>query len=119
MRQIKYKVYYQHGETGRIVVKIVAFGQLIPILGEGYGSHFAICEYTGLKDSKGTEIWEGDIVAVENEGDVLTVCKWDKGCFVLVDNAGGHWTRQLIYQPDRLEIIGNIHEDKHLLNDKA
>ena len=35
-----------------------------------------LMQYTGLKDSKGTEIWEGDVVAVENEGDVITVCKY-------------------------------------------
>ena len=74
-----------------------------------------IMQFTGLLDSKGTEIWEGDVVAVENEGDVITVCKWDSGCFVLEDNAGGHWTRQLFHQPYRLEIIGNIHENPELI----
>lgn len=69
-----------------------------------------LMQLTEFKDSKGTEIWEGDIVAVENEGDVITVCKWDTGGFTLEDEAGGHWTRQLYHQHNRLEVIGNIYE---------
>ena len=89
---------------------------------EPHSEEIKIMQYTGLKDGKETDIYEGDIVIVENsepdengEYDQITVCKWDKGGFTLEDNAGGHWSRQLFNQPERLEIIGNIYENPELL----
>lgn len=88
-----------------------------------HSANAILMQYTSLKDGFGKEIYEGDIVNVDNsdpeedgEYDVTTVCKWDFGCFILEDQAGGHWTRQLFHQPHRLTIIGNIYETPQLLN---
>lgn len=73
-------------------------------------------QFTGLKDKNGKEVYDGDIIQVDNEENpAITECKYDKGCFILEDNAGGHWTRQLHHQPERLTIIGNIYENPELL----
>jgi uncharacterized phage protein (TIGR01671 family) len=85
-------------------------------------SQYQLIQYTGLKDKNGKEIYEGDVVNVDNsepeengEYDVVTICRWDEGCFILEDNAGGHWTRQLFHKPHRLTVIGNIYENPELL----
>jgi uncharacterized phage protein (TIGR01671 family) len=80
-----------------------------------------LLQFTGLLDSKGVEIYEKDIVLVENslpeekgEFDVTTICKWDNG-FILEDNCGGHWTRQLLHEPERLTVIGNLFTHPELI----
>ena len=72
-------------------------------------------EYTGLCDKSGKEIYEGDIVEVDN-GNVLTECNFETGQFNLFNPVGGgYWTRQLYHHPERLTVIGNIHESYELL----
>lgn len=73
-------------------------------------------QFTGILDKNGKDIFEGDIVLIENgEDNVTTVCKWDNGCFTLEDLATGTWTRQLFHQSHRLIIAGNIFENPELL----
>lgn len=78
-----------------------------------------IMQYTGLHDKNGKEIYEGDIVKVRKWSSFETeIVKFDKGCFY----AGMHYgsstrTTLKLIQPKMTEVIGNIYENKELLNE--
>ena len=93
--------------------------------------HYPVSQYTGLKDSKGVEIYEGDVVLLdkivllhkyEDRGDgscddVLAVTKWD-------DHYQGFMYKHLPETPESAEVfmfeyasevVGNIYENPELL----
>ena len=59
--EIKFRITYQHGETGRITQRDIELGQPIPHLGKDW-EIIGKDQYTGLKDKNGKEIHEGDVV---------------------------------------------------------
>lgn len=75
--------------------------------------YFVVMQYTGLKDSKGVEIYEGDIVKSE----------WTKDSQRLISAqvifSFGEFTcrgaKYNLYQYVDLEVIGNIYENQELL----
>lgn len=69
-----------------------------------------ICQFTGLKDSKGQEIWEGDILEGESEFEIV----FTKGTFAThsIDGYGKVYSYPLCYfeKEDRMvdsKVVGN------------
>ena len=71
-------------------------------------------QFTGLKDKKGVGIYEGDIFHLGDKT-ILYVVEWIDSGFKgrQINNKS---TVGLEYWQDRIEIIGNIHDNPQLLN---
>jgi len=77
-------------------------------------SHYAIMQYVGVKDSKGVEICEGDIVKTDEAGWKAKVV-YGRDNFYCVDNESGF---SFECDWEQFEIIGNIYETPELLEKK-
>ena len=125
MREIKFRVWDTENKEMLRVQELdfedTFYGGRLSIRTEQYNDYFDIedmilMQYTGLHDKNGKEIYEGDIV---------------KSFFVDTDEAGNEIYKYYIievkydevlceYNIDKfmnLEVIGNIYDNKELLNE--
>ena len=99
--------------------------QLNGLIDAGKHPAFKLMQYTGLKDKNGVEIYENDIVVRSYQHDDLYPNSYDptvrtKKIVTWIDNhsyLGYNIRRQKDGTCKHLTIIGNIYENKELLND--
>lgn len=130
-RQIKFRCFYKIDNTMLEVREINFTGNAItptclfwsPELGLHeapieFERDFELMQYTGLKDKHGTEIYEGDIVKIDNE---IYRVFYNDGSFRVIESES-HLEHgrlfELMSMSDRTycEVIGNIHQNGDLLD---
>lgn len=122
MRPIKFRAYLKN-ENKIIDVKSIDWdenGNLISINypeGKdyfGYEDDIALMQYTGCKDMKGKEIYEGDIVKYRNN---LYQVEWVFFSFYIhrIDGRILKELEKVAIDEKGMELIGNIYENPELL----
>ena len=124
MRTIKFKLYWQHEDTGYINTSIIELKHVDGEIRFNQPANnrrfvFAVCQFTGLLDIDGIEIYEGDIVQPLSPRGVPLIHTWevfydDKYCiyslrYIEDDSVN---TMPLVGIVKEHKVIGNIYDDR-------
>ena len=129
MREVKYKAYWHESKLMTLVYTIDFLQGGIRVSDgcahTGWaGRDCTLRQYTGLKDSHGNEIYEGDIIEAVFElfdGELKNIM--DRGVVVKKDYAFQVHTFKGHHEPlheweklsEELKVVGNIYENPELL----
>lgn len=121
MREIKFRAWIAEDRyMGKVTSLHMGDGAYVRITGETpYCKLYEIelMQYTGLKDKKGIEIYEGDILAIE--GATAKVVFWERPPAFGLDFSHNEdkWCEDwnLSDDSERMEIVGNVYANPELL----
>lgn len=126
MREIKFRAWHKKYKYMARVAGINFNKERINLNAADIGSYkdIELMQYTGLKDKNGVEIYEGDMFIDEYDG-YIGVIKYSKqfAWFIVEWYVNSHSKEPCDDEPlghiniHNVEIIGNIYENKELLNE--
>ena len=97
MREIKFRFYNK--KTRKLLEECDMWWNYIEFLNE---NEVIVCQYTGLKDKNGKEIYEGDVVEFSGyKKDRVEIVKWENIGNHTAFGGGTH----------NAKVIGNIYEN--------
>lgn len=110
MREIKFRAW---DKENKIMVGVDLIGEHVLKITDGEWESiddFEVMQFTSLKDKNGKEIYEGDIYKAKMH--VVKTGRTIESIEVVKDIRGDN-----VYYYDEVEVIGNIYEHPHLLEE--
>ena len=124
-REIKFRAYHkERKEIFEIASidfeekKVTLSNGIIKLLNVDF-KQFELSQYTGLRDKNGKEIYEGDILFFRDENTKYVVV-WQDTAFIIKSIEIRKYSEKMCWLDDTeicCEIVGNIYENKNLLEE--
>lgn len=126
MRELKFRAFNQRTREMEYIEDLYWFEE--NYVNKNGDNDFIIIQFTGLKDSNGQDIYEGDVLHYIHNTGGIDVVKNINGCFCLCEIDKEN-TESPFCQLDTMEansikwlpdyvVIGDIYENPELLKDK-
>jgi uncharacterized phage protein (TIGR01671 family) len=112
MREIKFRAWFRRESRwlNDHEYKIIPNGQISTMGVFPSSTDISLMQFTGLKDKSGKEIYEGDVILFSDERWEIVYAEC--GFFITQKGKISQWLALVL---NKSEVIGNIYENKELL----